>query len=87
MTVPAPLRLKLDGHRLTDPEVQHLLGVLGMQELAQKLVADGYALKPVRAPRRIPHNRATFRLCWAQRDADSVLTVRLNATINARPLP
>ena len=87
MTVLAPMRVRLDGHRLTDSEIAHLLARLGMTGLAEQLAADGYKLQPARAPRRIPHNRATFRLCWTLRDQDSVLTVRTTGTINARPLP
>ena len=80
-----PLRLKLDGHRLTEAEVADLLVTLDMVPFASTLKADGYTLRPVRAPRAIPNNRATFRLCWEARDMNAVRTLRLAVAIAARP--
>ena len=78
------MRVLLDGHRLSADEVAELLATLGMQAFAQNLVADGYTMRPVRAPRRMPHNRLTFRLCWVAADPNAAMVVRLNATIDAR---
>jgi hypothetical protein len=73
------MRLILDGHRLTIAEVLTLLDTMGWREMAAGFSAEGFHLKPIRAPKRMPNGRFTIRLCWQRQDGMLVETIRLTA--------
>jgi hypothetical protein len=73
------MRLRLDGHRMTPAEIVTLLDTMDWTDLNARFVAEGFALRPIRAPKRMRCGRLNFRLCWIRKDGALIETIRLSA--------
>lgn len=76
------MMLRLDCHRLTPEQVYVLIVDMGWERLHRDFLGDGFRLLPVRAPRRLKHNRIRLRLCWVKRDAGGDVTFRMHADLD-----
>lgn len=81
------MRLALDGRRLTTLQTQGLLEACHFAEVSAALLAQGYRLCVVRAPRKYPSNNILrVRFVYTLRDSGGhALTVRLNGTVGVDP--
>lgn len=75
------MMILLNGRRFRRDQVRELLAECGWGELAAHMDADGFVLRPIRAPRRLVNNRLNLRLTWVRQVGETVETVRLSATI------
>jgi hypothetical protein len=80
------MRLRLDGHRLTDFETVVLLGENGLLGMSNYHVAEGYRLNPVRAPRRMENGAVAFQVSWTRRVGSARATLRLRVVMDATPV-
>ena len=81
------MRLVLDGRRLTTVQMRGLLEACHFAEVSDALLAQGYRLCVVRAPRKFPKDGILrVRFAYTLRDAAGyALTVRLNGTVGVDP--
>jgi hypothetical protein len=75
------MKLRLDGHRLTAPEIAALIVELGWIGMDARFREDGFSLRPIRAPKRMRNGRLNFRLCWVRKDGAVTETIRMSATV------
>jgi hypothetical protein len=80
------MRLRLDGRRLSSAQTQSLLDEVGLRDMSDKRVADGYRLNPVRAPRRMENGAVAFQVSWTRRDGAFRATLRLRVVMDATPV-
>lgn len=79
------MKLRLDGRRLSNAQALSLLGEVGLRDMSDRHVADGYHLNPVRAPRRMENGTVAFQLSWSRRDGHFRATLRLRVVMDATP--
>lgn len=78
--------MRLDGKSLSVEQVNFLLDILSFRSVHDEMVAKGYRLNKLRAPRRYPADgRLTVCFAWTIREPNSRMTVRLNGTVEVDP--
>ncbi|HQU16652.1 MAG TPA: hypothetical protein PLO69_11195 [Gammaproteobacteria bacterium] len=75
------MKIALNGRRLNCYSESELLATCGWTTLAATLRAEGFVLRPVRAPRSLKHDRLHLRLTWTRRDGALTETIRLSAVL------
>jgi len=82
------MRVKINGKRLDDGQIAELLRLSGYESINRSLLAQGYDLRPLRAPRTFKGGMVTFRFCWVRSDISgkSRMTFRLEANLEAAPV-
>lgn len=80
------MRIQLDGRRLSNTQALSLLGEVGLRDMSDRHVAEGYRLNPVRAPRRMENGTVAFQLSWTRRDCQFRATLRLRVVMDATPV-
>lgn len=64
------------GQRIDGNAVADLVAALSLEPVSEVLRREGFALRPVRAPKRLNNGRLTLRMTWTKTDGDMSLTVR-----------
>jgi hypothetical protein len=77
------VKIACDGRRLDAHEASALFAAAGENVLVNMMAAQGFQLKPMRAPRRLHHGNLVLRLVWEKRDGNVRVVVRSTITLVA----
>lgn len=72
-----------NGRRIGRRAAAELLHAVQQHELGALMMAQGFVLKPVRAPRDLTNGDLVLRLTWSKTEANATITVR--STVRLHP--
>lgn len=77
------MKIACNGRRLEAWHASELLVAAGGETIADMMAAQGFRLKPMRAPRRLRHGNLVLRFAWEKRDDNVKVVIRAVITLAA----